>query len=210
MSLREGHWPWVLRTNWSWLEPRKKGRWPAGRCRWRWGPTWIGGDGVRGVVGRIRVRLGFLLNTAVNWGWVLIGLITWSGLPRWLSRKESPCNAGDQVRSLSQEDPLEKRMAITPVFLPGIPWTERSLMGYSPWGCKEWDTTGWLTHTVTWSDMHFQGIIQAPECWILLERAGCLCAKIREAEALDWRRIAEGGREVDGFERRCNQQKEDT
>ena len=46
--------------------------------------------------------------------------------------------------------------------------------------------------------MHFQGIIQAPECWILLERAGCLCAKIREAEALDWRRIAEGGREVDG------------
>ena len=57
--------------------------------------------------------------------------------------------------------------------------------------------------------MHFQGIIQAPECWVL-ERAGCLYAKIGEAEALDWRRIAEGGREVDGFERRYNQQEEDT
>ena len=25
-----------------------------------------------------------------------------------------------------------------------IPWTEE-LLDYSPWGCKEWDTTGWLS-----------------------------------------------------------------
>ena len=30
---------------------------------------------------------------------------------RWLSGKESVCNAGDVVRSLGQDDPLEKVMA---------------------------------------------------------------------------------------------------
>ena len=27
-----------------------------------------------------------------------------------------------------------------PVFLPGKSHGQRSLAGYSPWGCKEWDT----------------------------------------------------------------------
>ena len=29
----------------------------------------------------------------------------------------------------------------TPVFLPGESHGQRSLVGYSPWGCKESDTT---------------------------------------------------------------------
>ena len=29
----------------------------------------------------------------------------------------------------------------TPVFLPGKPHGQRSLVGYSPWGCKELDMT---------------------------------------------------------------------
>ena len=33
----------------------------------------------------------------------------------------------------------------TPVFLPGESYGERSLVGYSPWGHKELDTTEWLT-----------------------------------------------------------------
>ena len=52
-----------------------------------------------------------------------------------------------QVRSLSQEDTLEKGMQPTPVFLPGESHRQRSLMGYSPWGHKELDTTEQLTHT---------------------------------------------------------------
>ena len=43
--------------------------------------------------------------------------------------------------SLGQEDPLEKGMATTPVFWPGDIHAERSLVGYSPWGHKESDTT---------------------------------------------------------------------
>ena len=35
----------------------------------------------------------------------------------------------------------------TPVPLPGKFHGQRSLLGYSPWGCKESDMTEWLTHT---------------------------------------------------------------
>ena len=45
------------------------------------------------------------------------------------------------VRSLGQEDPLEKEWQPSPVFLPGEFHGQRSLAGYSPWGCKESDTT---------------------------------------------------------------------
>ena len=50
-----------------------------------------------------------------------------------------------QVRSLGQEDPLEEG---TLVLLPGEFQEQRSLVGYSPWGCKESDTTE-FTHTHT-------------------------------------------------------------
>ena len=36
--------------------------------------------------------------------------------------------------SLAEEDPLEKGMQPTPVFLPGEFHGQRSLVGYSPWG----------------------------------------------------------------------------
>ena len=49
------------------------------------------------------------------------------------------------VWSLGWEDPLEKGMAPTPVFSPREFHGQRSLVGYSPWGGKESDTTEWLT-----------------------------------------------------------------
>ena len=39
-------------------------------------------------------------------------------------------------------------MATPPIFLPGEPHGQRSLTGYSPWGCKESDTTEQLTRCV--------------------------------------------------------------
>ena len=42
------------------------------------------------------------------------------------------------VRSLGQEDPLEKEMT---VLLPGKSHGQRSLVDYSPWDHKESDTT---------------------------------------------------------------------
>ena len=52
------------------------------------------------------------------------------------------------VRSLGREDPLEKEMATTPVLLPGKSHGWRSLVGYSPRGHKESDTTERL-HSLT-------------------------------------------------------------
>ena len=45
------------------------------------------------------------------------------------------------VQSLGREDPLEKEMATTLVFLPGKSQGQRSLGFYSLWGHKESDTT---------------------------------------------------------------------
>ena len=54
-----------------------------------------------------------------------------------------------RVPSLGQEDPLEKGMPTTPVFLPGEFHGQRSLAGFSPRGCKESDMNEQLTQTVS-------------------------------------------------------------
>ena len=47
-----------------------------------------------------------------------------------------------RVRSLGREEHLEKDMATHSSILAWkIPWTEEPSAGYSPWGCKESDTT---------------------------------------------------------------------
>ena len=45
-------------------------------------------------------------------------------------------SAGDTGSIPGQEDPLEKEMATDPVFLPGESQEQRSLVGYSPCGCR--------------------------------------------------------------------------
>ena len=67
------------------------------------------------------------------------------GLPRWLSGEESAwqCKEAQEiwVWSLGQEDPLEEEMATRSSILAWEMPEQRSLVGYSPWGCKELDTT---------------------------------------------------------------------
>ena len=43
-----------------------------------------------------------------------------------------PAMQENQVQSLGQEDPLEKGMVPTPVFLPGESHGQRRLAGYGP------------------------------------------------------------------------------
>ena len=79
--------------------------------------------------------------------WLLfsINVRKFKTLTRWRSGRESSCNEGDAGVILGQEDPLEDKMEPTPVFLPGKSHGQRSLACYSPWGCKESDTTARLT-----------------------------------------------------------------
>ena len=53
-----------------------------------------------------------------------------------------------QVQSLGREDPLEKEMATTLVFLPGESHGQTSLEGYSPWGHKESDRIEQLSNNM--------------------------------------------------------------
>ena len=46
-----------------------------------------------------------------------------------------------QILSLIWEDPWRRKWQPTPVFLPGKSHGQRSLAGYSPWCCRESDTT---------------------------------------------------------------------
>ena len=56
--------------------------------------------------------------------------------------KHLPAMQETWVQSLGWEDPLEKVMAThSSILVWRIPCTERSLVGYSAWGCKELDTT---------------------------------------------------------------------
>ena len=63
-----------------------------------------------------------------------------TGLPQWLSGKESTCNAGDTGHAGSI--PGSRR---SPGGghgnTPGESHGQRSLVGYSPWGPKKSDTT---------------------------------------------------------------------
>ena len=61
--------------------------------------------------------------------------------------KNLPAMQETQVQSLGQEDLLEEGTATTPVFLRGESHGRRSLAGYSPWGCKESDTSEVTEHT---------------------------------------------------------------
>ena len=60
------------------------------------------------------------------------------------SGKEPNCQCRrheSRVQLLGREDPWRRKWQPTPVFLPGQSYGQRSLVGYSPWGRKEPDTT---------------------------------------------------------------------
>ena len=65
---------------------------------------------------------------------------------------------------MDREDSLEKEMATTPVFLSGKSHGWRSLVSYSPWGCKESDTIERLLFSffLRWRDN--SGLSQWAQC----------------------------------------------
>ena len=70
---------------------------------------------------------------------------TWVELPRWPSSKESTCQCRRHKRCRFRlwfgKIPWKRKWQPTPVLLPGESHGQRSLVGYSPWGQKELDTT---------------------------------------------------------------------
>ena len=58
--------------------------------------------------------------------------------------KNLPAMLETCLQSLGQEDLWRREWQPTPVFFPRESHGQRNLLGYSPWGCKELDTTEWL------------------------------------------------------------------
>ena len=69
------------------------------------------------------------------------------GLPDGSAVKNPPANAGDSglIHSL-RRSPGEGNGNPLQYFLPAKYYGQRNLTGYSPWGCKESDTTQWLNN----------------------------------------------------------------
>ena len=70
-------------------------------------------------------------------------------LPWWLSGQESTCQFRRyRFGAWIGKFPWRRKWQPTPVFLPGKPHGQRSLLGYSPWGGKESDMTEQLNSTI--------------------------------------------------------------
>ena len=81
------------------------------------------------------------------------------GLPRWLSGKEPTyqCRKCRRHRfdPWVRKIPWRRKWQPTLVFLPEKSCGQRSMVGCSPWGCKESDMTEWAcTHTHTHTHTH--------------------------------------------------------
>ena len=78
-----------------------------------------------------------------------------------------------QALSLAAPFPWRRKCQPTPVFLPGESHGQRRLVGYSPWGCKELDTTEQMcVHTHT----HRHNLKIDPEGWNHCSISFSLCA----------------------------------
>ena len=62
-------------------------------------------------------------------------------LPWWLTVKNLPVTWDTRAQTLGWEDPLEEEMATYSSILAWKSHGQKSLVGYSPWGHKELDTT---------------------------------------------------------------------
>ena len=70
--------------------------------------------------------------------------------------KEFAHNSETWVRSLGQEEPLEKETATHSIILAGEFHGQRSMVGYRPWGHKELDTTELLSLIFTFNVFKIQ------------------------------------------------------
>ena len=104
----------------------------------------------RGVWGRMDTYMDTvpLLSTwnyhnTVNWLYSIIKV----GLPCSSTGKEPACDSGHQglIPGLGSSSREGNGNPLHPVFLPGEFHGQRNLVGYSPWGHKELDTTERLT-----------------------------------------------------------------
>ena len=118
------------------------------------------------------------------------------GFPGGATGKEPTCQLRRckrfEFNAWVRKIPCRRPQQLTPVFLSGELYGQRSLAGYSPWGCKELDTTAELTHFIRPQDWKRSVFILIPKkgnakecsnyCTIaLISRASKVMLKILQA-----------------------------
>ena len=99
-----------------------------------------------------------------------------NGLPRWFSGlkiclKCRRCRR-HRFNPWVWKIPWRRKWQPTPVFLPGKSHGQRSLVGYSPWACKELDTTEQLSeHKLSLRQFSSPGIIEKKTPFLVLQRS---------------------------------------
>ena len=156
------HWkrPWC----WEKLKAGGEGEdrgwdgWVASSTQWTWvwansgSWWWTGKPGMLQSMGLQRVRHNWtefvkqLFNKYVRGCCLKMLISTYKHFSGSSAGKESACNVEDlsSIPGLGRSA-WRREWLLIPVFLPGKPHGLGSLLGYSPWGCKESDTTEWLT-----------------------------------------------------------------
>ena len=134
--------PWAMRTS-GWVRPVPRPVY-VGRAEQCAAPG-------SGKVGRLQLRA--LAEKPQSWLDSLFSVTR--AVSPWASQaalvKNLTANARDRHRRHRfdpglGEIPWRRAWQPTPVLLPGGPHGQRSLVGYSPWGCKEQDTTEAAKH----------------------------------------------------------------
>ena len=78
----------------------------------------------------------------------VVGVIVKRGFPGGAGGKEPACQCRRPgFNPWVGKIPWRRKWQSTPVLLPGKSHGQRSLVGYSPWGCKELDMTERLHYT---------------------------------------------------------------
>ena len=129
-------WVWSL----GWKEPLEKGKATLSSIL-AWRNPWTEKPGSLQSIGLQRVEH--------DWRDLTHAHIFFISLLRWRSGKEFAyqCRWGE-FKPWVTKIPWRRARQPTPVFWPGKLHGQKSLVGYSPWGCKESDTTDWLSlHT---------------------------------------------------------------
>ena len=132
------------------------------------------------------IALGSLNARTKSLFWLIYPFTDVPWLPSWLGHQESASNMRDlgSIFASGRSAGEGNEWQTTLVFLPGDSHGERRLVGYSPWGTKESDTTEKLAHTqqiflyplvikneslvtsafvcsslVSWSSLHFNYLV---------------------------------------------------
>ena len=91
--------------------------------------------------------------------------------------------------------PWRRKRRPTPVFLPGEFHGQRSLAGYSPWGCKELDTTEWLS--LYFTSVSFGQAFHLCDWFVSLWSSACTLGPDLCGPAQGCSRCSSGGRGCD-------------